>query len=69
MLLNNSVRQGDFPNTRKMAKIHTLLKNSKQIVDNYRQVSLLTISSNIFENLLFDTVYEFLDEICLSNSN
>lgn len=44
-------------------------KNSKQLVDNYRLVSLLSVCSKIFEKLLFYSIYEFLDKICLLNSN
>ena len=44
-------------------------KSSKQLVDNYRPVSLLPIFSKIFEKMLFDSIYEFLDKNCLLNSN
>ena len=44
-------------------------KNSKQLVDNYRPVSLLPICSKILEKLLFDSIYEFLDKNSLLNSS
>ena len=44
-------------------------KNSKQIVDNYRPVSLLPICSKIFEKLIFDCICEFLSKNNLSNNN
>ena len=37
-------------------------KNSKQIVNNYRPVSLLSICSKIFEKLIFDSIYDFIDK-------
>ena len=43
-------------------------KNSKQIVDNYRPVSLLPICSIIFEKLIFDSIYEFLNKNNLFNN-
>ena len=40
--------------------MHT--KNSKQLVDNYRTVSLLPTCSKAFEKFLFDSIYEILDK-------
>ena len=44
-------------------------KNSKQLVGNYRRVLLLPVCSKIFEKLLSDIIYEFLDENCFSNQS
>ena len=57
-----------FPNIWKTLFLCTN-KNCKQLVDNYRLASLLLICSKIFEKMLFDSIYEFLDESCLLNSN
>ena len=54
---------------RKWLTFFPCVKNSKQLVDNYRPVSLLPICSKIFEKLLFDSMYEFLDKNSLLNSN
>ena len=35
---------------------------NKQLVSNYRPVSLLSICSKIFEKLIFDCIYDFLDQ-------
>ena len=70
LLFNNCVKQGVFPNIWKMANVLPVHKrNSKQLVDNYRPVSLLPICTKIFEKLLFDSIYEFLDKNKLLNSN
>lgn len=37
-------------------------KNSTQLVDNYRTVSLLPTCSKAFEKFLFDSIYEILDK-------
>ena len=37
-------------------------KGNKQLVSNYRPVSLLPICSKIFEKLIFDCMYDFLDQ-------
>ena len=44
-------------------------KNSKQIVYNYLPVPLLPICCKIFEKLIFDSIYEFLDKTNLFNNN
>ena len=47
--------------------IHT--KNDKQCIKNYRPVTLLPICSKIFERLLFNELYKFLNENDLLSSN
>ena len=44
-------------------------KNPEQIVDNYRLVSLLPICSKIFEELVFDSIYDSIDKSNLFNNN
>ena len=44
-------------------------KGNKQLVSNYRPVSLLPICSKIFEKLIFDCIYDFLDQNCLLKAN
>ena len=47
--------------------IHT--KNDNRCIKNYRTVSLLPICSKIFERLLFNELYKFLNENDLLSSN
>ena len=44
-------------------------KGDKEIVNNYRPVSLLPIFGEILEKLLFNSVIDFLEENNLLNSN
>ena len=37
-------------------------KGDKQIVDNYRPVSIHHIFSNVFEKILFNSIFEYLQE-------
>ena len=37
-------------------------KDYKQIVNNYRPVSLLPICSKVFEKFIFDAIFEFMTE-------
>ena len=40
-------------------------KHNKQLVSNYRPVSLLLICCKIFEKLICNCIYAFLDQNCL----
>ena len=44
-------------------------KNDKQLINNYRPVSLLPIFGKIFERIIFDNIYRYLDEHNLLNPN
>ena len=44
-------------------------KGDKQIIDNYRPVSLLPICGKISEKLLFNSIFKFLDDKNLLSSN
>ena len=37
-------------------------KSDKQVINNYRPVSLLPICGKVFEILIFNSVYEYLEE-------
>ena len=62
LLFNNCLRDGVFPNDWNKANVIPVhKKEDKQLVSNYDPISLLPISSEIFEILIFDCVYDFLD--------
>ena len=44
-------------------------KVTNKIIDNYRPVSLLPICGKIFQMLLFNSIFEFLDDNNLLSSN
>ena len=44
-------------------------KNDKQLVKNYRPISLLPIFGKIFEKIIFDRLYNFLSQEELLNPN
>ena len=69
-MYKNCFQQRVFPDEWKKGNIIPVhKKNSKQKVDNYRPVSLLPICSKIFEKLIFDSIYEFLNKNSLFNNN
>ena len=70
MIFNNCIDTGTFPDIWKRSNIIPVhKKDDKQIVGNYRSVSLLTIFRKIFEKLLFNSIMDFLEGNNLLNPN
>ena len=62
-VINASFELGMFPNILKIAKVIPIYKSGdKQIVNNYRPISLLSPFSKIYENLIFNRFFKFLDK-------
>ena len=63
ILFKNLISQGIFPDNWKKSNICPIhKKGDKQIVNNYRPVSLLPICGKIFERLIFNSLYQLLEE-------
>ena len=63
LLFQNSIDTRTFPDTWKKSNIVPVhKKGDKQIVDNYRPVSLLCILGKIFERIIFNSIFEYLEE-------
>ena len=59
-IFDNILYTGIYPDLWKSANIAPIHKKSdKQIINNYRPISLLPISSKIFEKLIFNQLYYF----------
>ena len=70
ILFNNSVISESFPNEWKKANVIPVhKKGEKQIINNYRPVSLLPICSKIFEKIIFNSLFEYLEDNKLLNCN
>ena len=68
LILNQWVKF--FPNIWKKSNVVPIhKKGDKQLINNYRPVSLLPICGKIFERLLFNTIFKFFDENKLLNPN
>ena len=62
-IINVSFELGMFPNILKIAKVIPIYKSGdKQIVNNYRPISLLSPFSKIYEKLIFNRFFKFLDK-------
>lgn len=62
-LFNWSLEAGIFPNILKIGKIVPVYKKGDPLViSNYRPISILCTISKIFERIVFDRIYTFLDK-------
>lgn len=65
-----SLEGGSYPTSWKLANIQPVhKKKSRQIVENYRPISILPICGKIFEKLIFDSMYIYLTSNSLLSDN
>ena len=71
LLFENSTKSSCYPESWKRSNIIPVhkKKNDKQLVNNYRPISLLPIFGKIFEKIIFNKIYSFLLEEKLLNPN
>lgn len=61
IIYKNCIMQGYFPKAWKMANVTPIhKKNNKNVITNYRPVSLLPICGKILEKLIFDNLYKHI---------
>ena len=59
-ILNQSLITGIFPNSLKIAKVIPLFKkDNRELMDNYRPVSLLNAFSKVFERAAYNQLYSY----------
>ena len=70
LLFENSIKSFCYPDIWKRSNIIPVhKKNDKQLVNNYRPISLLPCFVKIFEKIIFNKIYHFLLEENLLNPN
>ena len=70
LIYRNCLNTGTFPDIWKTSNIVPVhKKGDKQIVSNYRPVSLLPVCGQILERLVFNSVFDFLDNKSLLSAN
>ena len=70
LIYEKCLAAGEFPEIWKKANVLPIhMKESRQIKNNYRPISLLPICGNIFEKLIFDCIYEHRTDNQLITSN
>ena len=67
IIFKNCLQTGTFPNNEKKSNVVPIhKKGDKQLLQNYRPVSLLPVCSKIFERIVFNPMLEFLEKIIFS---
>ena len=70
ILFRNCLESECFPKEQKKANIAPVhKKHDKQLIKNYRPVSLMPICSKIFEKVIFNLLFKYLDDNNLLNRN
>ena len=70
IIFDKCVANGKFPSSWKKANVQPVhKKDSRQYKKNYRPISLLPICGKIFEKILFDNIYAYLDDNGLLSKN
>ena len=61
IIYKNCISKGHYPQKWKMANVIPIhKKNDRNLINNYRPVSLLPICGKLFEKLIFDGLYEYI---------
>ncbi len=61
VIFDKSLESGVYPSTWKLANLQPVhKKKSRQVVGNYRPISILPICGKIFEKVMFHSMYSFL---------
>ena len=70
IIFERCLHEGTFPSSWKKANVQPIhKKGSRQYKTQYRPISLLPICSKIFEKILFDKIYAFLNDKNLISPN
>ena len=70
LIYQSCLNTGTFPNiwkNRNIVPVHK--KGDKQVVNNYRPVSFLPVCRKILERLVFNSLFDFLDNNSLLSVN
>ena len=63
LIINQSISTGIFPDKLKVAKVIPVYKkDDNHVPGNYRPISLLPAISKIFEKVVYNQIYEYLNE-------
>ena len=70
IIFKNCINDGYFPLAWKKGNITPIhKKDKKNLVENYRPISILPICGKIFEKIIFNTLYNFLENNRLLDKN
>ena len=70
IIFKNSINEGTFPSQWKKANVTPIYKNGeKKLIKNYRPISVLPVCGKLFEKLIYNVLYKYLDDNNLLNIN
>ena len=70
IIFKNCLHSGSFPNNWKKSNVVPIhKKGGKQLLQNYQPVSLLPICCKIFERIIFNPIFEYLEKNSLPSPN
>ena len=62
-IFNQSIGQGIFPDDWKYARVAPLFKaGDRKDVNNYRPISVISIVAKVFERIVYNQLYAYLEE-------
>ena len=62
-LFNTAIETSTFPDSLKIARVTPIFKEGEKFArSNYRPISVLPVIARLFEKLVFDQLYQYLDE-------
>ena len=63
MIFNESINLGIFPEKTKIVKVTSIFKSrKKELLTNYRPISVLSCFSKILERIMYNRVYNYLND-------
>ncbi|CAK1581262.1 unnamed protein product [Parnassius mnemosyne] len=69
-LYNRSLKMGIFPDEWKLARVVPIFKNgAKDLVVNYRPISILSAVSKVFESLVHSAIYRHTQKYIIENQH
>ena len=70
LIFRRVLQTGKYPTVWKQANITPAFKkNNKQLLNNYRPISLLSLCGKIFEKIVFEQLYSYLNSNDLNTRN
>ena len=70
IMFNTSIETSQFPNLWKLARITPIFKGGdRSDKSNYRPISILPVMSRLFEKLIADQLYQYMNENDMFSSN
>lgn len=69
-IINLSLKNGDVPEQWKISKVTPIFKKgSREVMDNYRPISLMSVLAKIIEKIVFEQTYKYVTDKNILSEN